>query len=220
MGLQRIEMKIVGAVPLIMNNARTADPFDPFAKEKKRLATGNDRKTDSGQLAIGRVEWAGALYHTEGQVEIGDGQVTWDPAIRVIMPGECVRACLIRGASFSRLGEKFKSGIIVPNDFELEYDGPKNINELQNDTRFLLRKCVGQGKGNAKVRVPRTRPIFRKWAVPIVIEYNDEVINGEQVWNALIQAGRSRGLGDWTPVHGRFEVDTAPAPTGKKARKG
>lgn len=199
---QSMTFKITGVAPLIMHNSRLVDPFDPFNREKGRLAKGKAKKTDEGQDAIGRVEWCGGLYHSEGDVEIGDGEVVWGNDMRVILPANNLHACIIDGAKASKLGKVVKAGVIVPSDAPLEYDGPKDLNVLMRDPRFISRKAVKQQMS----KIMRTRPIFRQWSASFVVEYNPEVINADQVLEALVQAGRTCGIGDWKPQHGRFEV--------------
>lgn len=202
MAFKKMNVTIKGVAPLIMHNARLVDPFDPFAREKGRLAKGKAKKTDEGQMAISRVEWCGGLYHTDGEVAIGDGEVVWDKAMRVVLPATNLLACTIEGAKAAKLGKTFKAAVFVPEDALLEYDGPKDINDLMKDTRFISRKPAKQQQS----KIMRTRPIFRQWKATFAVEFNTELVNDDQVLEAIMQAGRTCGLGDWKPQHGRFEI--------------
>lgn len=59
--------------------------------------------------------------------------------------------------------------------------------------------------GNA--RIPRARPLFKKWEISFKINIVDE-----QTWDAgtvrqvLEEAGKYQGLGDFRPLYGTFEV--------------
>ncbi len=59
--------------------------------------------------------------------------------------------------------------------------------------------------GNA--RIPRARPLFKKWEITFKIDIVDE-----QTWDAgtvrqvLEEAGKYQGIGDFRPLYGTFEV--------------
>jgi hypothetical protein len=55
-------------------------------------------------------------------------------------------------------------------------------------------------------KIKRTRPIFREWAADILVEYNDNLLDEEQVKRWVEVAGEQVGLMDWRPRFGRFEV--------------
>jgi hypothetical protein len=198
---QKIEYKIKGIAPLVMHNVRLADPLDPFTREVKRL-TAAAKKTDDGAAALSRVEWSGGMYHTMGEIEIKDGVVSWDKRIRPIIPSDMIMACVVDGAKKAKLGKQALAGIMVPDDAILEYDGPKDLNALMADAKHRLCKVVAVQRN----RVMRTRPIFRSWSATIALEVNPELLNDEQVTQAVMVAGRQCGMGDWRPKHGRFEV--------------
>ena len=67
------------------------------------------------------------------------------------------------------------------------------------------RLCVPVGL-NGK-RVMRTRPIFRAWSVVAEVEYEDTILNLEQVNRWVQTAGVQVGLCDWRPRYGRFTVE-------------
>jgi hypothetical protein len=70
------------------------------------------------------------------------------------------------------------------------------------DERFALRKSVRVQQN----RVMRSRPLFRKWSCTFTVEFDTEVVNTEQVIEAIIASGRYEGFGDWRPKYGRFEI--------------
>jgi hypothetical protein len=201
---QAKQVTIKGIAPIIMHNGRLADPLDPFSKELKRLNDNNKgkSKTDEKSAVISVVEWCGGLYHTDGTIEICDGLVKWDKAIQPHVPADLLKACIVGGAQKARLGKQAKAGVLVTEAGTLDYKGPKDVNTLMADSRFVIRK---QARVQAS-RIMRTRPMFRDWQCTFTIEFDPEVMNWEQVFEALIQAGRYVGLGDWRPEHGRFEV--------------
>ncbi|NDG19284.1 MAG: hypothetical protein EB117_13560 [Betaproteobacteria bacterium] len=59
----------------------------------------------------------------------------------------------------------------------------------------------------AMSRVMRTRPIFRDWSAIVEVEYEDSVVNEEQVVRWMSSGGTQVGLCDWRPKFGRFTAE-------------
>jgi len=198
---QEMTVTVTGVAPLVLHNGRMADAMDPFAKEVRRLVP-KSKKSDDTATLMGIVEWCGSMYHTEGGYTIADGIVQWDKKMRPVIPAANVKAMIIEGARKSKLGKKASAGVMVTHDSLIEYKGPKDLNALMHEPRFMLRKQVRVGQS----KVTRSRPIFWTWGATFVFEVNPEAINTEDVLEAIMVAGREVGVCDWKPEHGRFEV--------------
>lgn len=200
-----LEFKVKGVAPLIMSNMRMVDPLDPFTKELFALTHNANKKTDEGLASIGRVEWSGNLHHTDtpnGAAVVENGTVVWDSEVRVIITADMIKASIVRGGTQDKLGTKIKGAVLVMEHAPLVYNGPKDVNELMNDRRHILRSpCIQNRKA-----VIRTRPIFRDWSATFKLEFDTESINEEQVKRAVSTAGRLAGIGAWRPTHGRFVI--------------
>ena len=100
------------------------------------------------------------------------------------------------------MGKQAAVGLYVVRNFPIQYDGPRDPNELWKDERFRSQELVSVGQA----RVMRTRPIFEEWAAEVSFEVDTEFVNVEDanLWMAV--AGRECGLMDWRPKYGRFEV--------------
>jgi hypothetical protein len=59
-------------------------------------------------------------------------------------------------------------------------------------------QVVLKGQG----RIVRTRPRFDKWALTFHIEYDEEEISREMLFELLVYAGKRSGLGDYRPHKG------------------
>ena len=59
-----------------------------------------------------------------------------------------------------------------------------------------------------RARVMSWRPMFKEWSCEFTIEIADEMLNSNIVKEILEAAGRFKGVGDYRPEHGRFEVKT------------
>lgn len=192
--------KIKGVVPTLFHSGRTANPLDPFAKEIKRF-TSKRKKTDEDHKIVADLEWLAAFYHTEpGEFDVSKGKLEFTGFGRPVWPGENIERMLISAAKKNRLGETFKSAVMVDGDFPLTFPGPKTIEGLFGDARF--RDTRGCSVGTSTVM--RTRPIFREWELEFTVSYLPELIDVHAVDDAVGIAGLQIGLSDYRPKYGRF----------------
>jgi hypothetical protein len=189
MTMAELKVRITGKAPLLLHNGRLADPTDEVAREMKKI-TAKRTKTDEDHLELSRLEFTGGLYTDENG----------EPCI----PGEVLESCLKSGAKVAKNGKKIEAGAFVSEyNVPLQYPGPRDADALWADKRFVHRSGVKVGQA----RVMRTRPKFDKWACEFTVEYQPEVINREEVVRALEDAGNLKGLCDYRPRHGRFNVE-------------
>lgn len=185
--LQDLKVSIRGVAPLIMHNGQTCDPMNKFARQMKEV-TGKRKKTEEDYAEMSRIEWFAGLYVNGNE--------------QLILPADVLDATLIEGAKKSKLGKQFKSAVFVARDAVLEIGRKYKINDLWLDENF--RDVRGVRVGQA--RVMRTRPIFRSWAATFDIQFDNELVNENDVARALCDAGHQVGLCDYRPKYGRFEV--------------
>lgn len=202
--MQTASYTITGISPLLLHNGQAIDPLNHYAKEMRRCSKKRN-KTDEDQALISRVEWFMSIYHNGSPDQIKDGEITVDPKARIVLPATGIEAMLLGGAKKLKQGNAAKSGLIVEDDALLDYDGPKNINELHAAGKHLHRVAVRVGTA----RVMRTRPIFRSWSACITISYDSSVVDEPEILGMLRAAGQQVGIGDWRPRFGRFEVERA-----------
>jgi hypothetical protein len=186
--METINMKLTGVSPLLMHSDRFANPLDPLTKAHKEL-TGKKKKTDEDHEAIALSEWRGSLY--------------FDKTLGPYIPGQNIEAVITCGAKLQKLGTKFKQGFMVKEDkVKLEYVGPRIVEALQNDVRFIDMRSVKV----QQARLQRCRPIFAEWSLSFTILFNPEVIEKRDVLKAIDDAGMLIGLGDYRPRFGKFEA--------------
>lgn len=187
--MEELKVRITGKAPLLLHNGRLADPTDEVAREMKKI-TSKRSKTDDDHLELSRLEFIGGMYTDENN----------EPCI----PGEVLESCLKSGAKVAKNGKKIAAGAIVSEyTVPLQYSGPRDIDSLWADKRFVHRSGVKVGQA----RVIRTRPKFDKWACEFTVEYQPEVIDREDIVRAIEDAGNLKGLCDYRPRHGRFNVE-------------
>lgn len=179
---------ITGTSALLMHNARLADPLDPITKEKAKVSS-KRKKTEEDQELLSHLEWQGGLY--------------WHDAVGPYLPGDNVFKSLIEAARKSKDGKRVEQGLLITTDQNpLAYDGPRTLEGLWEDKRFVHRCTVKQQMS----RIVRTRPIFHSWRTQVEGRFDDSVLNAEDVASFAEIAGKYIGVGDWRPKHGRFDV--------------
>jgi len=183
-----IKCKISGLTPMLMHNGRLANPIDPIVRAIKEFS-GKRNKTDDDHEQISRLEFLGGLYLGE------DGA----PCVT----GESLEGMLVEGAKKAKKGRKLKAAISCGETWPLIYDGPKQPDALWQDKRFVDVRSVGV----QRVKVMRTRPIFKSWALKFEVEYLPSVVNPGDVKTALEVAALEVGLSDYRPRFGKFVVD-------------
>ncbi len=55
-------------------------------------------------------------------------------------------------------------------------------------------------------RVVRSRPKFNNWQMSFKINFDETVIHKDVLKDILTEAGKTKGIGDYRPKFGRFEV--------------
>jgi hypothetical protein len=186
--MQTIKVTLTGVSPMMMHNARFANPLDPATKAHKAL-TGKRKKTDEDHEAIAYSEWCGALYH--------------DKEIGPYVPANWVESMLIESSKGQKLGKKFKSAVMVVEDkVKVEYDGPRDIKGMFKNPAFVDVRSVKV----QQARLQRCRPIFDQWKLNLSVAFNPAVVEEREVIKALEDGGQLVGLGDYRPRFGKFEV--------------
>ena len=198
--MEKRTYRVRGDVPLVVHNGRLANPLNAFSKQLKEL-TCIKGKTDAIQEQIARVEWAGGMYTDS------DGE----PCI----PGEVIEATVHGGAKKSKLGKQFLAGVTCDGTSKIEFDGPRNLDELYEDENFRLSVMVKVGTS----KVLRTRPKFNDWEVEFTLSYDPEIVRKDELDRAVKAAGTQCGLGTWRPKFGRFSVMEATDAKPKKKQR-
>jgi len=172
-----------------MHNGRLADPLDEFSRAIAKISS-KRKKTEADYERMAELEWKGSLYLYQGK-----------PCI----PGYVIEGVLIgkQGAARrDKMKEQGRAGIYVFDDFPLEYDGPKDPDELWKlpEFRFVSRVIV---HGSTVVR---TRPIFPEWAATVEVGYDSDVVDKDRVIHWMKIAG-DIGIMDFRPKYGRFVTE-------------
>lgn len=187
--MKTIKLKFTGVRPLLMHNGRLADPTDEIVKAMKLITDkGSKKMTESDHENRNALEYKGSLY--------------WDEKLGPYIPNDNIERCIQLGAQKSRQGKDVAAVVFCTQEkMKLEYDGPRSIERLYADPRFILRKGVSVKKN----RVIRVRPMFPTgWTLTCELEFDETMVNGKDIIKHAINAGSFIGIGDWRPKFGRF----------------
>ena len=137
---------------------------------------------------MARLEFLASLYLKDGK-----------PCI----PGEMVEATLTAAGKTLRKGKDVARAIACPESSFLKFEGPKDPDKMWKDGSFTFQALVRI----KNVKILRTRSVFNKWSADIFVDYDDRVLNKEEVKELMVIAGRDIGFGTWRPKFGRFSVN-------------
>lgn len=199
--MDSLTVTLTGTRPMLMHNIRLADALNPYTQRLADLQKDKKRK-GADKLAVirevERVEWEGGLYHT--QTEPGQKP---DPGPYI--PDGWIQRSLTEAARLTRDGKNVERGVQIRSArHRLEYDGPRDLDEMWRAGTFKDRRMVTV----ARARVPRVRPVFAEgWKARVEFLFNSAVVERASLVEWIEGAGLYIGLGDARSIgYGRFEV--------------
>lgn len=189
--MKQLKLKLEGTSPLLMACDRLADPLDPLTIAHKEL-TSKRKKTEDDHFLIARSQWNGLLY--------------WDDVMGAYMPTQNIRAALVGGGKLNKLGMQLKRGTIMLDDkVPLDYGKKLTVDQLW-EQRYIDRRSVVV----SQARVMAYRPKFNTWSVVFDINYDENVLDENQIIQSMENAGKFVGIGGFRPekggTFGRFNV--------------
>jgi hypothetical protein len=184
----KILIELTGTTPLCMHNPRLADHGDVFTRQIKKLSA-MKKKTDDVHSQIGELEFKGGLYHSD---QLGP-----------VVPGWAIKKMLIVAGRMSKNGTDIDRALLMDEiEYPVIYKGPRTIEELWADKRFVFRAQVVVGRS----RVTRVRPRFHEWSVEATAFLDDERMDIDLLRKVLAEAGRYVGFLEARQLgFGRFE---------------
>jgi hypothetical protein len=132
------------------------------------------------------------------------GGLYYDPKIGVHIPGINIEGCIWEGAKIKKRGKQVKEGLTCLEDrVPLTYSGPRKPEQLWDLKEFRDVRGVKLSQSSSMMRC---RPRFDQWSLDFGLTYYPDVIDPESVREALNDAGRRIGLGDYHYRFGKFVV--------------
>lgn len=200
--IRRFNIAVEGVSPLLLSNNLCSDPLSQAAKDKK-FFTKKSKKADEDHMNLRLIDWVYSGYWSiPGEVKIDDVEntVSFDGFASLTLPSQNFARCLKNGATAFRLGKETTRALIVENEPLIDYDGPKQAEEMVSDSRFILTAPVVRMKTTNWI----TRLILPQWKVDYQVTIDDERISVDDLGRIVQAAGRFEGLGTWRPRYGRF----------------
>jgi len=170
-----------------MHSGQMVDPQNHFAKELNKFK-GKRAKTESDLEMMSKIEFAAGLYKNSKN--------------EIVLPVHVLDATLIAGAKKFKLGPQAKAGIFVESDSILEFRDKGQPDEFLYENGYIHRVNVKIGQA----KIMRTRPIFEEWSATLNINFDETIIDKDEILKLISKAGEVVGLCDWRPRFGRFEI--------------
>jgi|TARA_R100000479_G_scaffold50970_1_gene23912 hypothetical protein len=205
MSLRNLEVKVEGTAGLLCSNVQYSDPLGDYCKQKQYFTGKKGKaKTDTVHRAVRILDWLFSGYWVqEGIVEVDEAEndVSFAGFARPYMPGANFQRCLRNAATKWKLGKDVLRSVVVTNNPELDYDGPKDALEMINsrDPKLQLAAFTGRGVWVNRLYLPA-------WSATFDLTLDDEIMGVDQLRQIANMAGKAEGLGTWRPRYGRFAV--------------
>lgn len=154
----------------------------------------NDTAREKKRREIERAEWEGSLYH--------DGE-------NLFVPGDNIHACIVGGARKAKLGKQVESGMLPVDDVPIKtaLKPGESLDKIYDRKEFSLRKPV-RIPPRTGARLMKVRPMIPSgWELNFEVEFDQNQLSKDNLVEAMREAGRKIGLGDWRPRFGRFIVE-------------
>lgn len=186
--MKTIKCEFHGLSPMIMHSCQCVNPLHPISLEMKKI-TSKRKKTEEDIIKLSDLEWEAGLY--------------WNKDVGVYVPAENIEATIREAAKSKKLGKHFQKGFMV-QDMMVPMDIGENLTkeEMCADVRFRdVRPMKVQ-----QARVLRTRPRFNMWNITFTAAYDENILNFNDVVNAIEYGGQYVGLCDSRPKYGKFSA--------------
>ena len=186
--MKTIKCEFHGLSPIIMHSCQCVNPLHPISLEMKKI-TSKRKKTEEDIIKLSDLEWEAGLY--------------WNKDVGVYVPAENIEATIREAAKSKKLGKHFQKGFMV-QDMMIPLDIGEDLTkeEMCADVRFRdVRPMKVQ-----QARVLRTRPRFNMWNLTFTAAYDENILNFDDVVNAIEYGGQYVGLCDSRPKYGKFSA--------------
>ena len=201
MALKGFEVTVEGTSPLLSSNVESSDPLGEGSKQKAFFHS-KRKKNDEDHRALRTLDWIFSGYwknHGKVAIDEDNNMVDFADFSAPTLPGANFQRCLRNAATKWKLGKDVLRSVVVSNDPEIEYDGPKDAIEMFNSRTPKYQKAAFTCRG-----VWVNRLMIPEWQVTYRLTVDDEILSVSQLKQIITMAGKAEGLGTWRPRHGRF----------------
>jgi hypothetical protein len=188
--MQSLIVKLTGESSLLLRSDRGANPLAQETKEHKAL-TKKRTRTDDDNIAIARSEYMLGFY----------------PGKDIAIPAANIKSALVEGAKMHKLGSQVNRAVMILADLvPVKHSGPANKDKMWETPACIDCRSVKVGQA----RLMRYRPRLNDWTLTVEILFDENMLERQQVMDAMTNAGKYIGIGDYRPAKGgqfgRFSV--------------
>ena len=190
MAIKTLNVKFTGITPLLQNNPQSVDPFNYYAKLKKPL-TSKRTKTDEDLILIREIEV--------------ESKVFFDDELKIYVPTRWVLASIAKNShALAKIAKaKIRGAVFTTHEkAKLIYDGMELVKEkvdIVKNEKFVTTLILPQ----QQIRLAKNFPIFHKWSFETELEYDDTIIDFNDLKRILEYGAKYGGYGDFRPSYGR-----------------
>jgi len=203
MAIRTLELTVAGNSGLLLSNVSNSDPLGEGAKQKSFFSS-KKKKSDDDHRSLRILDWIFSGYwRKQGTIEIDESEnnVGFDGFSIPYLPGANFQRCLRNAATKWKLGKDVLRSVVVINNPDLEYEGPKDAVEMFNhrNPKFQLSSFTARGVWVNRLLLP-------DWCATFQLTLDDEILGVDQLRRIANMAGKAEGLGTWRPRYGRFSL--------------
>lgn len=205
MSIRILQVTVNGTAGLLCSNVAYSDPLGEFQPMKAFFTDKKGKaKTDGVHRAVRTLDWLFSGYwRNEGNVAVDEAEnaVGFEHFANPYLPGANFQRCLRNAATKWKLGKDTLRAIVVTNNPDIDYDGPKDAVEMFNSRSPKFQLCSFTRRG-----IWVNRLYIPDWSAQFELTLDDEIMGTDQLRRIANMAGKSEGLGTWRPRYGRFQV--------------
>lgn len=184
----KYRVRLKGKTPLVLCNNQCVDPRNPIKRQIAAITSKGKRRTDADLDQLEKLQFYASLYIND---QIGP-----------FVPGQNIRKMLVEAARKEKNGKQFESGCYVNDDVPIEYEGPRDPDQMFEQRDDFVWTCVA---GNQQASILRTRARFKTWALEFDVYLEDSLVTKDMLERALKNAEIQIGLCDGRSIGcGRF----------------
>jgi hypothetical protein len=193
--MQALHATITGISPLLMNNPQTVDRFNSYTRAMARINAKKTRRTDDDYHELYDLEVRAKLYFDD---EVG----VYVPSTWMLSN---IAANAFRTVKVSK--QNIRASVFMASGrFPLEYEGKnlvKTADDIVGNPQFRKKLILPQGQ----VRIAKAAPIFHKWKFVADVEFDEKMIDPNDLKYVIEYGAKYNGFGDFRPTFGRATAE-------------
>lgn len=208
---KKVTVSLHGTTPLKIDSPKCVNPTHTIAKELKRITSKGAKRTEKDHVDAIELQWLAAVW-CDDDVECCDAYMSSRKpnltGAQVYIPAEYVEGAIVNGlkAISTKVAKTTQNNFVRVLEERIPLQHAKSgvdLHTLWKDENFRDVRIVATKTGEKMLKcVPR----FNQWELECTVEYNVDVVNEAQFYEAVVAAGALVGIGAHRKKYGRFNV--------------